>query len=211
MHTDDLICTLSKACPCSQAKRNAVIWTGVFLLFAAYAGIVWVTLGFRPDLNHMFDNSAMLFKYAFLAAVTVGSGIAWWYSGHPGRTYRFSFYGLIFLGVFLLCDAVYEVVIERGAVVDAVFDHTAFVCIGMIALFGSLGSLALCFLTHCMAPINGRVHAFMTALFASSIGALAYGLHCPHDAPAYLLMWYAGTALAYAALILPVLKKKQSW
>jgi hypothetical protein len=212
MRTDDLICMMAKSPPCSCVKRNARIWLRVAVLFAAFLTIVAGLLGFRADLAAMPHNPAMMFKYAFLAAVMVGSGIAWWYSGHPGRTYRISFYGLIFLGTFLACAGLHSAYTQSWAEMTVnVFDYTAFFCVGFIALYAAVGSAILCCITKCMAPTNERVHAFMTALFASSLGALAYGLHCPHDDPAYLALWYGGTALVFTLIATPILKKKQSW
>jgi hypothetical protein len=212
MRTDDLICMMAKTPPCSCIKRNARIWACVAALFFVFLGVVAVTLGIRPDLGLMTQDSHMLFKYAFLGAVTVGSGIAWWYSGHPTRSYRIAYYGLMFLAAFLVAMAVRELMTEGvPQVSDEVFDYTAFFCAGFITAFALLGSFVLTRVTGCMAPTNCRLHAFMTALFATSLGALAYGLHCTHDHPAYLVLWYAGTGVVFTAAMLPVLMKKQAW
>lgn len=211
MKTDDLICMMAKAPPCSCAKRNARIWLRIIALFLAYLTLVVVTLGLRPNLSDIPHDPQMMFKYAYLAAIMVGSGIAWWYSGHPGRTYRISFYGLIFMGVFLACAAVHALYVEKAAALPQVFNYTAFVCAGFITVFATLGTSVLVCISRCMAPTNCRVHAFMTGLFAASIGAFAYAMHCPHDHPAYLALWYGGTALAFTLLSLPVIMKKQDW
>jgi hypothetical protein len=184
----------------------------VVALFVTFLAIVALTLGIRSDLTGMAGNAQMLFKYAFLAAATLGSGIAWWYSGHPTRTYRIAYYGLMFLGAFLVALVVRAVMAEGVPHVSAeVFDYTAFFCAGFITAFALVGSLVLAKVTGCMAPTNCRLHAFMTALFAASLGALAYGLHCTHDHPAYLALWYAGTGVVFTIAMLPLLMKKQVW
>jgi hypothetical protein len=212
MRTDDLICMMAKTPPCCCTKRNTRIWVRITALFLAFLAVVYFTLGFRPDLALMAYDPAMMFKYAFLAAVMVGSGIAWWYSGHPQCTYRISFFGLIFLGVFLPCLALVVLVKEGFSGIDtAVFSISALQCIGFIVGFAAIGAFTLASITKCMAPTNLRFHAFMTALFAASMGALAYGLHCSHDHPLYITLWYAGTALVFTLAALPLLMKKQSW
>jgi hypothetical protein len=94
---------------------------------------------------------------------------------------------------------------------DEVFETEVFLCAAFITGFALAGSFVLMRVTGCMAPTNCRLHAFMTALFATSLGALAYGLHCTHDHPSYLMLWYAGTAVAFTLIMLPLIMKKQAW
>lgn len=212
MRTDDLICMMAKNPPCSGAKRKAVIWGSVVALFALMVTAVYFTLGLRSDITHVMDDPAMMFKYAFLAAALVGSAIGWWRSGHPGRCCKLPFYGMIFLGTFLVFDAGHAVYLQgMDAVAPQVFDGTAGTCVLSIALFAGIAAAVLILISKCMAPVNACLHACMTAIFASSLGALAYGLHCSHDHPAYLALWYGGTALAFTLIALPIIRKNQSW
>lgn len=212
MRTDDLICMMAKAPPCCCVKNRKRVWASVVSLFVIMAVIVKTTLGFRPELADVLHNPDMLFKYAALAAATVGGGLAWWYSGHPNCSYRVAYYGLFALGGLLTGDVIYRLVSEPADVTSAaVFDYTAYVCVGFITAFALLGTVSLVRIGKLMAPTNCNVHAFMTAFFAASLGALAYGLHCPHDHPLYLEMWYAGTIVVFTLLARKLIAKKQSW
>jgi hypothetical protein len=212
MRTDDLICMMAKNPPCSCAKRAAIIWGSVAVLFALLVAAVFFTLGVRTGIQNVFDDPAMLFKYSFLAAALVGSGIGWWRSGHPGRCCKLPFYGMIGLGTFLVFDAGYALYTQGPAnVAPQVFDGSAGMCVISIAVFAAIAAAVLVLVSKCMAPVNACLHACMTAIFASSLGALAYGLHCSHDHPAYLALWYGGTALAFTLIALPIIRKRQSW
>lgn len=212
MRTDDLICMMAKTPPCSCARRKAIIWGTVAALFALLVAAVYFTLGVRSDIGDVASNPAMLFKYTFLTAALVGSGIGWWRSGHPGRCCKLPFYGMIFLGTFLVFDAGHAIYAQGlSAVAPQVFDGTAGLCVLSITFFAAVAAGVLIWVTKCMAPVNACLHACMTAIFASSLGALAYGLHCSHDHPAYLALWYGGTALAFTLAALPIIRKKQSW
>lgn len=212
MRTDDLICMMAKTPPCCSKKRNMRIWASVVALFLIFVAVIAVTIGLRPDLALLLENEHMLFKYAFLSAAVLGSGLAWWYSGHPTRCYKTSYYGLIFMAVFLAVMVVEEFLAEGALQISVeLFDNTAVICAVFVAAFAVIGSYVLTKITGCMAPTNCRLHAFMTALFATSLGALAYGLHCNHDHPSYIALWYGGTGLVFTVMALPFIMKKQKW
>ncbi len=213
MRTDELICMMAKNPPCSCNKRNVIIWSAVAALFAVFTGVSAVLLGFRNDLEGIITGKWMMaFKYAFLLAAVIGSGVAWWYSGHPGRNYKIALRGLVFLAALLGAVAVASFFMTPLETLRAhLFDGTALICIGFIAAFTIAGSFALAAVTQCMAPLNCRVHAFFTVLFSGALGALAYGLHCSHDHPDYLALWYAGTVLLVGFVVLPLLMRKQAW
>jgi|GEM_PF-5462559 len=211
MRTDDLICMMAKNPPCCTHKRNIRIWISVAMLLAVFATIVAVFIGVRDDFALIRYDAQMMFKYASLAAATVGTGLAWWYSGHPGRSWKISFYGLIFLAGLVLAATLRAVNTEGTSMMPEVFNKAAFLCVGFLSAFAVLGSAFLVRISQCMAPTNCRTHALMTALFATSLGAFAFGLHCTQDHPAYLMLWYGGTMLVYALIAVPVLMKKQAW
>lgn len=212
MKTDDLICMMAKTPPCCTHKRNIRIWSTVALLLLALIAVVAGFMGLRSDWALVRYDGQMLFKYATIAAATVGTGLAWWYSGHPNKSWKISFYGLIFLAGLLAASTVYAIVMEGAAdVAPYVFNKAAFACVGFLSVFAVLGSAVLIRISGCMAPTNCRVHATMTALFAASLGAFAFSMHCTQDHPAYLMMWYAGTMAVYTLIAVPVLMRKQAW
>lgn len=213
MRTDDLICMMAKTPPCSCTKRNIIIWAGVALLFTAMVSVVAFALGPRPDFARAIAEYETIFKYAFLLALAAGAGIAWWRSGHPGHNARCAQYGLFGLAfVLLAADIVLlsNVPHEAGAD-DAVLEESAYICAAFIALFSVAGSAVLTFLSGCMAPTNCRRHAFLTALFATALGALAYAFHCQNDNPLYVALWYGGAGMAVTLASVPLLMKKQAW
>lgn len=211
MHTDDLICMMAKSPPCCTHKRNIRIWMRVLMLLLAFIAIVAALVGLRDDFALMRYDAQMLFKYATISAVTLGTGLAWWYSGHPGRSWKISFYGLIFMAGLLLAVTLRAVYAEGASMMPYVFNEAAFLCVGFVSAFAVLGSAFLVRITGCMAPTNCRAHAIMTALFAASLGAFAFSMHCQQDHPGYLALWYGGTMLVYTLIAVPVLMKKQAW
>lgn len=212
MRTDDLICMMAKTPPCCSKKRNMRIWASVAALFLVFVAVIAATIGLREDLELLFESEQMLLKYGFLIAAVIASGLAWWRSGHPTRCCKTSYFALIALAAFLVVMVAQECMSETVAQLSfELFDNTAVLCAVFVAAFAVIGSYVLTKITGCMAPTNCKVHAFMTALFATSLGALAYGLHCSHDHPSYLALWYGGTGLVFVLIALPVIMKKQRW
>lgn len=211
MKTDELICMMAKTPPCCTHKRNIRIWSLVGALLLALTAIVWGTLGFRTNLVDMIHSPEMMFKYATIAAATAGTGLAWWYSGHPNKNWKIYYYGLIFLAGLVAAKTLYAIMYPAMPLMPEVFNRNAIFCVGFLSGFSVLGSAVLARISGCMAPTNCRVHATMTALFAAFLGAFAFSMHCPQDHPAYLMLWYGGTMAVYSLIAVPVLMKKQAW
>lgn len=212
MRTDELITVMCQNPPSCRKRHCRCVAASIIGLLLAFAVIVAVLLGFRDDLPMIMHDQLMLFKYAFLTAVMVISGFAWWQSGHPDRKCKLPLLGLAALAVLLGFTVLRALSVEPlSSVALETFDRTAWSCAGFLSTFTIVGAGLLLKLGQCMAPLNIRRHAFLTALFAASLGALAYGLHCTHDHPAYLALWYAGTTIVLGVLAIPVLKKKLSW
>ncbi len=212
MQTDDLIRMMGADAPVPLRVRHRRVLGAIAALFAAFAVIVMATLGVRPDLGEMAARPAMLFKYVFLFAAVLASGFAWWGDGQPVPPRRAARYALYGLGVALVALAVFSGSRLTGdAVRRILFIRPAYFCVGYITVFTVAGAYALSRIGDFMAPAQIRRHAALTTMFASSLGGLAFALHCPNDHPVYLAVWYMVTALACMAALGPRIARRQAW
>lgn len=214
METDDLICALSRDCPCTRAKFLMRVWGTLIGILAAFVVVTALTLGFRADLGGIMDNPVMMMKYGVMAVMLVCSGIGWWASGHPqGRKTALYMLGLIAaLWVALLLTALHTWQAQgTAAIMDDIFNRNAFYCVAYVTGFGLIASVVLTRIGASLAPECPYFHAAMTGLFGAVLGAVAYGLHCPHDIAAYFLMWYCPVFAVVSAACVRLWAKKLSW
>jgi len=212
MQTDDLITLMARTQPRRYKMQRIFTWAAVLCVLASLVAVIAGVYGIRPDMRQIFLDHAMGFKYGVLGEFAALAGTAWWISGQPARRIRAPLLCIIGLLGLLLTTTVFAYLDQPHAhFMAAVFDRTAFYCVGSILVLAGSTVFALLRLSKSMAPTNTTLHAAMTALFAAALAGLAYGFHCQHDHPAYLAVWYAGTALLFTAMATPVLARKIRW
>lgn len=212
MQTDDLITLMAHTKPRRYKMQRILTWAAVLVVLAVLVGLVAVVYGIRPDMKQIFLDHAMGFKYGVLGEFAALAGTAWWLSAQPARRLRAPILCITGLLGLLLTTTVFAYLDQPHAhFMAAVFDRTAFYCVGSILVLASASVFALLRLSRSMAPTNITLHAAMTALFAAALAGLAYGFHCQHDHPAYLALWYAGTVLLFTVVATPLLAKKIRW
>ena len=212
MQTDDLIRLMATDVPAPRVMQRWRVLGAVAALFVVFAAVVMVTLGVRPDLDQMAARPDMLFKYVFLCLAVLASGFAWWRDGQPVQKNHAARYVLYALGAGLVALAVFSGSrLPADGILHILFIRPAYFCVGYITVFTVAGAYALSRIGDFMAPMQSRRHAGLTALFASSLGGLAFALHCPNDHPLYLAVWYMATALVCMTALLPRLARRQAW
>lgn len=213
MHTDELLALLASQAP---EDRGAYLRRVRFALTATLiAAILFIaaTIGLRDDLIvAFFSDPNRVFKYGFSFVVMVASGLAWWRSGQPGRSTKGP---LMFVALFcgwLLVACVSSIYGQNfDALRTQVMDPTGKLC--SITIFG-LGIpilYVLMRLNRAMAPVDTRAHGYLTALFSSSIAMFAFSLHCSHDHPLYIAIWYVGAVVLAVAVKGRVAMRRARW
>jgi hypothetical protein len=84
-------------------------------------------------------------------------------------------------------------------------------CAAHIAASGLPGGLALLWLVRAGAVLNGVQAGILIALAAGAAGALATQLTCPNLSAAHLLLWHAGSVLAFAITGIGMSRPLTSW
>jgi hypothetical protein len=213
MHTDELLSLLGSQAPESRgAYLRTVRLSLAGTLMAAILAIAF-TLDLRGDLiSGFFNNPDRVFKYGFAFVMMVASGLAWWRHGQPGRSITGP---LMFVALFcgwLLISCVRSFYMQDFDVLRMqVMDPTGRLCSMVIFGLGIPILFVLMRLNRAMAPVDARVHGYLTALFSSSIAMFAFSLHCAHDHPLYIAIWYGGAVVLAVAIEGRVAMRKAMW
>ncbi|MFT3998325.1 MAG: DUF1109 domain-containing protein [Asticcacaulis sp.] len=186
--------------------RGLAVWAIAFLI----AGAVFVlgAYGVRPEWRDLFtagrmpDTMGPLFKtglFLFMAGLSL-----WGISGlsrPEGRLKSVALWclGLIVGGLMLLTGA--QVFLTGWGATLASLKGGVSNCF-LIVLSGGLIGLGAgwALWLRRAAPSDPVRFGALSALAASALMTVAYSLHCPHDAPVYLLLVYLTPNLVLAAL-----------
>jgi hypothetical protein len=84
-------------------------------------------------------------------------------------------------------------------------------CLANIALLTLPLVLALGMLMRRGAPTQPARTSAAAGLAAAAAGAVVFALHCPHDDPLYVAVWYGGAVLAVAGIARAVLPRVVRW
>jgi hypothetical protein len=84
-------------------------------------------------------------------------------------------------------------------------------CLANIAFLTLPMALAFGLLVRRGASTRPEQTATMAGLAAAGLAALVFALHCPHDDPVYVTVWYGSAMLANAGLVRLVLARVARW
>jgi hypothetical protein len=84
-------------------------------------------------------------------------------------------------------------------------------CLANIMLLTLPLVLALGLLMRRGAPTQPGRTAAAAGLAAAAAGAVVFALHCPHDDPLYVAVWYGGAVLGVAATARAALPRLVRW
>ncbi|NBX66502.1 MAG: DUF1109 domain-containing protein [Proteobacteria bacterium] len=213
MHTDELLTLLSSQAP--EARGDYLRTVRVVLATTLMVSIlvIAVTIGLRTDLvSGFFSDPNRVFKYGFAAVMMVASGLAWWRSGQPGRstTGPLMFVALFCGWLLILCVSSFYTH-DFEVLRTQIMDPKGKLCSMIIFGLGVPILFVLMRLNRALAPVDVRMHGYLTALFSSSIAMFAFSLHCAHDHPLYIALWYAGTVVLAVAVEGRIAMRKARW
>ena len=212
MQTDELINMMGGNPPDPRHVYLGQVRMILALTLCVAVAVVGLTIGFRADFANLFADPETFFKYGFATVMLVASGLAWWRHGQPGRTASgpLMFISLFMGWLLIMCVRSYYTK-PFEVLKTAVMESEGIRCAGII--FG----LAICILPVLMrlnrrlAPPDAATHGYLSALFASSIGLFAFALHCPHDEPLYVAVWYVGSLIASTVIAGRFAARRASW
>lgn len=201
MKTRDLIAVLAAGdCAVAPARADRRFAGRLALALLLTAALVLPWLGPRADLAGAMGLPMFWAKLALPVSIAVASAFALHRLAHPGM--RLGAWALAPLAPVLLAWAFAAKDLAQagtGARWGLVSGQTWLVCVPIIAL-ASLPAFALALgALRAMAPTRLVLAGAMAGLFAGSVAASVYALHCPEMAVPFLAVWYVGGMLVPAA------------
>jgi len=202
VNTDDLIEALSgdvRRIPAGRAAQRVACCTLVGL--AAAAAVVWLTLGFRPDLTAVLDEAGFLMRQGYVLSVAGFSALLLLRLGQPGAPLRLPLLGLGATLVMILIAVLFEQSALTGpAQAEAWFGQSWRSCTLNVAAISLAASPFLLFAARRLAPGRPTLAGFAAGLVAGAVAASAYGLYCPEGTASFLAAWYTLGILAAGAI-----------
>ena len=169
-------------------------------LLAAAAALLLAWLGPRPDLLALQLHPMFLLRSGTLAALAVVSVAATLSQARPGVARHGQGWKVAaaMAALFPLVGAVMALANpDHARAVMAM--PSGWQCLCMSLISGSICAVPMVLHLRRGAPVAPERAGLLVGLAGGSLGALAYGLHCPFDSVVYIGLWY-GLAVAGAAL-----------
>lgn len=198
MRTDELIDLLARG-PLDVRRglfaRRLGFATVAGLVLVSGASIVWQ--GLRPDFAPAWAEPAMWGKTGFFAAMLAAGLWASARLARPGRSLGLAGWAIAAPVVLVWFWAAIELVgASPGERTALVLGRTWMYCpVRVAALSIPAFGLAVWALRG-LAPTRLRLAGAAAGLFGGAVGALAYSLHCPEMAGAFIGTWYVLGMLA---------------
>lgn len=198
MRTDDLIDLLARG-PLDvrrgQFTRRLGFAAVTGLVLASVASVVWQ--GLRPDFAAAWAEPAMWAKTGFLAAMLAAGLWASARLARPGLSLGAAGWAIAAPVVLVWLWAAIELAgAAAGEGAGLVLGHTWMYCPVRVATL-SIPAFALAvWALRGLAPTRLRRAGAAAGLFSGGVGALAYSLHCPEMAGAFIGTWYVLGMLA---------------
>jgi len=198
MNTDDLIEALAcdaRRVPAGRAGWRIVCCTGMAL--SAAVVVVWLTLGFRPDLGAVADDVSFLMRQAYTLSIAGFGALLLLRLGQPGAPLRLPLVGLAVTATVILM----AVVVEQSGLsgtgrVDAWLGQSWQSCTPRVAAISLVATPFIFFAARRLAPLRPTMAGFAAGLVAGAAAASAYGLYCPEATVSFLASWYSLGILA---------------
>lgn len=175
-------------------------------LFCALFVVVFVTMGLRSDLFFALDNFDAIFKALFVVVFAGGAGLAWWRHTQLGRSAEQPLMFVLLMFGWLLIMAVHSFYTTDSANLQAILFASggprAAITIFCLGAAATLGLMRI----SCPVTAGGTgTQAYVSAFFGIGMATYAYALHCPHDEPLYVAVWYGSAVAAFMGLVAPLL------
>lgn len=217
-HHDDLIDSLVNDLKPVWPMRTALLWTGAgvgLLLATLYISVFY---GFRPEISAMSKGTLPVHFSPIgkpLLFLVLGVTALWSVSklNRPENEFSITHIFPIIAGVTVaILNMIVEVATEDYVFLIQQLNGKVILCYATILFGGTIGQLIMWrFWLSRGASSFPTILAAMSGLATSTLAASAYALHCPMDAPIYLVLVY-GTAVAiYTGLSTVVSRHFMKW
>ncbi len=192
MRTEELVSMLATgagAVAPNQVARRHALALGWGILGAAL--LMAILLGPRPDLARAVLLPMFWVKLVFVACIAAGSLAAALRLARPGRKLAWvpAAVAAPVLAIWLL-SMIVLVPAEAAQREILFFGSTWDVCPFLIATLSVPGFVAAMWAMQGLAPTRLRLAGAAAGLFAGSMGALVYCLHCPEMGAPFIGVWY---------------------
>ncbi|WP_339870646.1 DUF1109 domain-containing protein [uncultured Brevundimonas sp.] len=202
MNTDDLIEALAgdaRRVPAGRAGWRLVCCTGMAL--AAAVAVVWLTLGFRPDLGAVVDGVSFLMRQAYTLSIAGFGALLLLRLGQPGAPLRLPLAGLaVTVAVILIAVVVEQSALSGPARIDAWLGQSWQSCTLRVAAISLVATPFIFFAARRLAPTRPTTAGFVAGLVAGAVAASAYGLFCSEETVSFMAGWYSLGMLTAGAI-----------
>jgi hypothetical protein len=213
MLIDQLVAELAPVQP-RRRWREAALLAGLVLLEIP---LFLMLSELRPDMPQAMAAPAFWWKSGSFAVIALLAGAAMLISLDPATTTPHRVAGwwrglAVFAPVALVLGWLIDAGASgRSALLTRLEWRDGLDCLMNIALLTLPLVLALGVLMHRGAPTRPGRTAAAAGLAAAAAGAVVFALHCPHDDPLYVAVWYGGAVLGMAGLARLVLPRLVRW
>ena len=190
MKTDDLIAALA-ADSRTGPPPGRVLWPALAAALAGAVLLVWVILGFRPDLGQSLITPLPAMRYLLTAALGVlGVRLALVLARPEGRSLArlWPLAVPVTLALGLLVWAYASTPAEGRQM--ALVGKTMVTCLVTIPLLSILPVTAILLALRRGATTAPALAGFAAGLGGSGLAAMTYAMHCIEDSPLFYVTWY---------------------
>lgn len=207
MNYDDLVAELKPVRPLRPA--HALMFPVGVAAFVATA--VAILLGPRADLLSLDPHPMFLIRAGVLLLLGLVTGLAAARMASPAVSRAGSSW-LWVLAVAALFPLGALVALAGGnTAMAALFVPSALECLTMSIVGGAAVAVPMVLWLRRGAPTSPTRASWLTGVAAGSMGAFAYGFHCPFNDIAYIGLWYTLSVAAVALLARLVIPHLIRW
>ncbi|MFT4912185.1 MAG: hypothetical protein ACI9YM_000759 [Brevundimonas sp.] len=192
MNTDKLIESLAgevRPIPAGRAAGRLGLCAGAALLTAGL--VVWLTLGFRPDLAAMAGDPMFLMRQIYVLSIAGLASLLLLRLGQPGAPVRLPLVGLavVAFGV-VLAVLVEQAGLSGPARGAAWLGHSWTTCTIRVVGVSLVAIPFVVFAARRLAPQSPTRAGFVAGLVAGGVAASAYGFYCEEVTASFMASWY---------------------
>lgn len=193
MRTDDLIQAMTadvgvtpKGAPQARLALAGLAGVGIALILV----LAWLKL--RPDLSAALSGGFFWIKAAYTAAIGAVFYRAAERLGRPGASARNALVaGGVIVAAFLIVGLIQWFGRDSAERMALVRGGSWTVCTRNILILGAPTTLIAVMVMRRLAPTRPVLAGFSAGMFAGSVAATVYGLHCPESTAVFVALWYS--------------------
>lgn len=191
MKTDDLIDALAADNGRQRIAPQLTLWLALLASIVAAGGVLFASIGVRPDIGSAATSIRFLFKFVFTITVVSTAFVLLSRSLYPESSRRLPWL-LLFAGPTLLAIGV---ALELWVLPPAAWSMSAtgkngFYCLTVVPALGIVPLGLAVWALRRGAPTRPGLAGFCAGLLAGGIAATFYAANCTDDSPLFVATWY---------------------